>query len=757
MFRAIRVALAPLVIGAALAARAAADDEQGFVPIFDGRSLAGWLGQDMSFWSVEDGAITGTITPEHAPPMNQYLVYQGGLVDDFELELEFRLTGSATPNTNGGFQFRSRRLPDGDVAGYQVDNNFGQPWKVRLYDEFGRHDLALEGQRTQFDAQGRKYIEPLPLEAGAADFRLDQWHKYHLVADGPNLSLAVNGRLVAACTDDDPQQFEPLGVLAMQLHTGPPMKAQFRNLRLKRIERAQPLSARQQLMATAALDWQLGRRTTAHQPPLAPQGKITAGLSSQGPAARRDAAVAELEEAWFDAGKAWNTPADAITVYLRARVPDGNWSHALFSKRGGPDRVHFNLFGADLPGRPGTDIGFEIRTEAGLFQTTFPVSKIDARAWHDLVGRYDGASLEILCDGVVVARSQARGKLVPNDEPMLVGGETDDGRVVRPFSGRMEEAALWTRALSDDEIGVVIRSDQRAPKAAAARLGPGDHERTLTVDGRQRSYIVHVPPGYDAETPTPVVLVFHAAGMNARLMILFCQMHKKSDEAGFVAVYPNGTGAANLFLTFNAGGVATKGPNRRPDDVRFTAALVDDLAQVVNVDAKRLYATGLSNGAIMCYTLAAELSDRIAAIAPVAGAATTKEIHPSRPVPVLHFHGTADTFVPPAGPGEKTPRFLSFLSLDESLRIWTRHNGCPDEPTVTQLPDAADDGTRVTRKVFGPGTNGAEVVLYLIEGGGHTWPGQKSPLALVGKSTADISANDLIWEFFQKHALQKSP
>jgi polyhydroxybutyrate depolymerase len=752
----LRAISAAFVIAAVLTSRTRAADEADFEPIFDGTTLSGWSGQDMSFWSVEDGAITGTITPEHAPPMNQYLVYQPSLVDDFELKLEFRLTGSDTPNTNGGFQFRSRRLPGGDVAGYQVDNNFGQPWKVRLYDEFGRHDLALEGQRTQFDTLGRKHAEPLPLEPGAADFRLDQWHEYHLIVDGPNLSLAVNGHLVAACTDNDPQQFEPVGVLAMQLHTGPPMKAQFRNLRLKQLPRAQPLAPRQRLMATAALDWQLGRREAAHQPPLAPHGKITPGLSPQGQGGRRDAAVAKLHEAYFDGGKAWNATGDALTVYLRARVPDGNWSHALFSKRGGHDRVNFNLFGVDPPERPGSDIGFEIRTDAGLYQATFPVSQIDPDAWHDLVGRYDGKSLEILCDGKVMARSDASGKLVQNDEPILVGAETDGGRVVRPFTGRLEEAALWTRALADDELRTLIRAEPQGAGAAAVRLGPGDHERNLTVDDRERSYIIHVPPGYDADAPTPVVLVFHGAGMNARLMILFCDMHKKSDEAGFIAVYPNGTGAANLFLTFNAGGVAAPGANdRRPDDVRFVAALLDDLPKVVNVDAARVYATGISNGAMMCYRLAAELSDRIAAIAPVAGTMTSEEeIHPGRPVPVMHFHGTADKIVPPDGPGETTPRNLHFKSVDDSVRTWARIDGCPDEPAVTELPDTHDDGTRVTRKVFGPGTDGAEVVLFLIEGGGHTWPGQKSPLALIGKSTADISANDLIWEFFKKYSLK---
>ncbi|MEX0675629.1 MAG: family 16 glycoside hydrolase [Pirellulales bacterium] len=754
MLRAISAVLA-ILASLALASAARAADEAGFEPIFDGQSLTGWSGQDMSFWSVEDGAMTGTISPDHAPAMNQYLVYQPALVDDFELKLDFRLTGSATPNTNGGFQFRSRRLPGGDVAGYQVDNNFGQPWKVRLYDEFGRHDLALEGQRCRFDGQGRKHVEPLPLEAGAADFRLDEWHEYHLIADGPNLALAINGRLVAACTDDDPEQFEPAGVLAMQLHTGPPMKAQFKNVRLKRLGRAQSLSPRQQLMAVAALDWRLGHRAASHQPPLAVTGKMAPGLAAQGTGARGDALVARLEGAYFDGGKDWNASGSALTVFVRARVADGNWSHALFAKRGGRDRVNFNLFGVDLPGQPGADIGFEIRTDRGTFQASFPVSRMDAQAWHDLVGRYDGAAIEILCDGKVMDRRDAGGELVKNDEPILIGAQTDDGRVVRPFTGELEEAALWTRALSDDELQVVTRSEPQPPRAVPARLAAGDHTRTLSVDERQRSYLIHVPPGYAPETPTPVVLVFHGLGMNARLMAAFCGMHQKSDEAGFIAVYPNGTGPANLlYLTFNAGGVSAERAKTRPDDVRFVAELLDELAREVNVDARRVYATGISNGGMMCYRLAAELSDRIAAIAPVAASVAIDQTKPSRPVSVMHFHGAADPIVPFGGPSQDTPPFVRFKSVEESIRLWVKLNQCPEEPAVTDLPDAEDDGTRVKRKTFGPGPDGAEVVLFVIEGGGHTWPGQKSPLALLGKSTLDISANDLIWEFFKKHSLK---
>jgi hypothetical protein len=214
----------------------AAAEEPEFQAIFDGKSLDGWKGPDMSFWSIEDEAITGTITPDHAPKVNQYLVYQGGELADFELKLTFRLTGSTTADTNGGFQFRSRVMPDHDVAGYQVDNNFGQPWKARLYDEHGRHTLALEGQRTVFDADGKPTTSELQLDDRATDFKLDEWHEYHLIAIGPKLELRVNGKRLAEVEDNDPKNFDASGILALQLHTGPPMKAQFKDIQLKRLE-----------------------------------------------------------------------------------------------------------------------------------------------------------------------------------------------------------------------------------------------------------------------------------------------------------------------------------------------------------------------------------------------------------------------------------------------------------------------------------------------------------------------------------------
>ena len=284
-------------------------------------------------------------------------------------------------------------------------------------------------------------------------------------------------------------------------------------------------------------------------------------------------------------------------------------------------------------------------------------------------------------------------------------------------------------------------------------LAPGDHTRTLKVDGRDRSYLVHVPPKYDPEKPTPVVLIFHGAATNASIMVAFCGMNRKADEAGFVAVYPNGTGTANLFLTWNSGGFHGPNADKRPNDVKFVSLLLDDLATVVNVDPKQVYATGLSNGGMMCYRLASELSDRIAAIAPVSGTMAIDEYRPKRPVPVMHFHGTADRIVPFTGP-KGTPKFLTFKSVEETIRICAKTNGCPETPTVSDLPDNFDDGTSASQKTFGPGTDGAEVILVEIEGGGHTWPGQEPPFRFLGKSTKDISANDLIWEFFQKHPLK---
>jgi polyhydroxybutyrate depolymerase len=293
------------------------------------------------------------------------------------------------------------------------------------------------------------------------------------------------------------------------------------------------------------------------------------------------------------------------------------------------------------------------------------------------------------------------------------------------------------------------------PATRPALLGAGSHRCTLIVDGRERSYIVHVPPGYDRSKPTPLVMIFHGAWTDAAITVALTGMDRKADACGFIAVYPNGTGFGEHALFFNAW--SKQGPEPAegmPDDVKFTARMLDDLEQRLNVDPKRVFAAGISNGGMMCYRLAGELSDRIAAIASVAGTTTLASYHPTRPVPVLHFHGTADSVVPFNGPDSRNFKLKIFKSVDQSIQTWVDLDGCPKVPKTTELPDTAHDGTTVKRDVYGPGKDGAEVVLYTITGGGHTWPGRPMPVKFLGKSTSNVSANDVMWEFFCQHPMR---
>lgn len=293
----------------------------------------------------------------------------------------------------------------------------------------------------------------------------------------------------------------------------------------------------------------------------------------------------------------------------------------------------------------------------------------------------------------------------------------------------------------------------RAAVAVEGALGPGNHTLSLAVGGLQRSAIVHVPPRYDRGIPMPVVLAFHGGGANADNMVRFSGLDEKADEAGFIAVYPNGTGRFGRILTFNGGNCCGQAATNGVDDVEFTRRLLDDVAAVCTIDPKRVFATGMSNGGIMAYRLAAELSDRIAAIAPVSGPMGTKGCSPKRPVSVIHFHGTADEFAPFQGGRGKGLSGTDFFSVPGSIAAWVEADGCGPQPVTSTLPDTAADGTTVRRETYGPGRDGAEVVLIAIEGGGHTWPGREPRLASLGKSTRDISANDLMWEFFQRHPL----
>jgi len=279
--------------------------------------------------------------------------------------------------------------------------------------------------------------------------------------------------------------------------------------------------------------------------------------------------------------------------------------------------------------------------------------------------------------------------------------------------------------------------------------------------------MVHVPPAKNDGGPWAVVMVFHGGGTNANWLMRFCGMTEKADEAGFVVVFPFGTGLRPRRLSWNCGprsgyerwvggAGSDEAAQHNVDDVAFVGALLDDLATVIHVDPSRVYASGISTGAIMCYYLASRMADRIAAIAPVGGPVGEATCHPSRPVPIIHFHGTEDEYAPyEGGSGSRSFTGVDFYSVDYTMQVWIEANRCGPEPLVTNLPTTADDGTSVTLSHWPAGEDGAEIKLYTIVGGGHTWPGRDPRMDLMGKPTWDINANDLIWEFFQQHPLPR--
>ena len=212
----------------------AAADEAGFVQLFDGKSLSGWEGKP-EFWSVRDGAIVGETTAERPTKGNTFLIWRQGTVDDFELRFLYRLTGG-----NSGVQYRSRDLGDSVVSGYQADFESGTKYSGIQYEEKGRGILALRGERVSIAADGTKtFGEPIgPTEELQKLIKQGDWNDYRVVARGSKLSHFINGQLMSELIDDQAGKRAAEGILALQLHAGPPMKVEIKEIGLKRLKLA---------------------------------------------------------------------------------------------------------------------------------------------------------------------------------------------------------------------------------------------------------------------------------------------------------------------------------------------------------------------------------------------------------------------------------------------------------------------------------------------------------------------------------------
>jgi polyhydroxybutyrate depolymerase len=272
----------------------------------------------------------------------------------------------------------------------------------------------------------------------------------------------------------------------------------------------------------------------------------------------------------------------------------------------------------------------------------------------------------------------------------------------------------------------------------------------LTVDGNARSFIVYLPIGYNNAGRMPLIFVIHGGSGTPEGMINIANFKTIAERDKVVLVYP-----AGIQKNWNDGRPTT--PNQLGiNDVSFFNQMCDYMINNHSVDGTKIYATGISNGGFMSSRLGCELSNRIAAIAVDAATieATTiaSNCNPGRSVPALYIHGTTDPFVPFSGGTVSPGAGGTVISHFEAIDKWVTINGCNTTPTITDLPDIANDGTTIKQRVYSGGTNGSEVVSYVIANGGHTWPQgyQYANEAFIGKTSQDMNACEVIWTFFKR-------
>jgi len=276
----------------------------------------------------------------------------------------------------------------------------------------------------------------------------------------------------------------------------------------------------------------------------------------------------------------------------------------------------------------------------------------------------------------------------------------------------------------------------------AANRGNG----SVVSSGQKREYLLFVPRSYDRARPTPLVISLHGAGLWGAAQKETSQWNEEAERQGLIVVYPSGVGGNGLRIWH-----VEPGPDLMMD-VRFIADLIDTLKAAYHIDPTRIYANGLSNGGGMAFVLSCTLSDRIAAVGMVAAAQTLpwRWCADRRAVPMIAFHGTADPIIPyKGGSAWISPR--RFPAVAAWAANWARRNRCAPTPVDSAV------ATNVTRRAYTNCADDAAVVLYTVQGGGHTWPGGKPlPEWYVGPTSRGIHATRLMWAFFREHPLRRS-
>jgi polyhydroxybutyrate depolymerase len=272
------------------------------------------------------------------------------------------------------------------------------------------------------------------------------------------------------------------------------------------------------------------------------------------------------------------------------------------------------------------------------------------------------------------------------------------------------------------------------------------------VGGVERHYLLVVPDSYDGTVAVPLLFVFHGRGGVGADIEKTCGFAELAARKNFIAVFPDGLGKE-----WNGGRTTPVSlESARSDDVDFVSRMIDQLQAQYRIDPKHIFASGSSNGAIFCNTLAARLSSRIAAIGPVSGSlgeSIPRRFRAPSPVSVISFNGTDDHLVPYAGEHDSD---RGVMSIPDTIAFWVKADGCNPSPVMTTDPQSPlDDGLTIIRMRYDGGAAGSEVLAFIIGHGGHTWPGNHTDptwAKTAGKTAMSISATELMWDFFERHS-----
>jgi polyhydroxybutyrate depolymerase len=308
-------------------------------------------------------------------------------------------------------------------------------------------------------------------------------------------------------------------------------------------------------------------------------------------------------------------------------------------------------------------------------------------------------------------------------------------------------------------VGVIRHQWQQNARSEPAPIfarqtgpyAPGDYGGSIvTADRRTRTYILHIPSGFSPARAYPLILVFHGGlGSGARVE-KGTDFDAKANAKDFIVVYPDGIGS-----NWNDGrGTANPDIN----DVGFIHRLIEDLESRLPIDSKRIYATGVSNGGLFSQRLGCDLADVFAAIGPDVGPMPTNllpKCKPARPIAVIGIQGAVDPIVPLDGGEVKSLRLFGLgkggtvESAASTMNFWASVNGCNPKPALVHETPRVDDGTSVYKYSYSDCKSGAPVVYYIVQGMGHAWPPHTQTLPqITGRTSENINATDVIWDFF---------